>query len=187
MNPIGICSQSTRILFVPTIVQVIAGCRLLISFYIGRLFYCKVQFCGMKKYLFVVFLATFASPSFSQEAFTDDQGYEYFELPDGDTTILMKKYFFVSLNSGPTKSQTKEEAAKIQQAHLAHIAWMGKQGYVDLAGPVESEDEFRGILVFNVPTIEKVQELVAMDPAVKAGRLVMKVYPWWCAKGAQLK
>ncbi len=116
----------------------------------------------------------------------DENGFEYFEMKDGDTTYIMKKYFFVMLNSGPTRSQSKEEAAKIQESHLAHITWMGKQGYIDLAGPVESEDEFRGILVFNVPSIEEVEKLVAMDPAVKAGRLVMKIYPWWCAKGGRL-
>ena len=123
----------------------------------------------------------------AQDLKKDEKGFEYFEMTDGDTTYLMKKYFFVMLNSGPARSQSKEEAAKIQEGHMAHIGWMGKEGYIDLAGPVESEDEFRGILVFNVPTIEEVEKLVAMDPAVKAGRLVMKIYPWWAAKGGKLK
>lgn len=140
----------------------------------------------MKKMIILLLLLSAAIPSFCQEVTRDEKGYEYFELPDGDTTYLMKKYFFVSLNSGPNRSQSKEEAAKIQAAHLAHIKWMGSQGYVDMAGPVESADEFQGILVFNVPTKEEVAKLVGMDPAVKAGRLVMKIYPWWCASGSVL-
>lgn len=99
----------------------------------------------------------------------------------------MKKYFFVSLNAGPNRNQSKEETATIQTGHLQHIKWMAQQGYVNLAGPVESEDGFQGILVFNVPAKEEVERLVAMDPAVKAGRLVMKIYPWWCASGSRLK
>lgn len=124
---------------------------------------------------------------YAQEVKKDEKGFEYFEMKEGDTTYVMKKYFFVMLNSGPTRSQSKEESAKIQEGHMAHINWMAEEGHIDLAGPVESEDEFRGILVFNVPSIEEVEKLVAMDPAVKAGRLVMKVYPWWCAKGGTLK
>ena len=123
----------------------------------------------------------------AQELKKDDKGFEYFEMKEGDTTYVMKKYFFVMLNSGPTRSQSKEESAKIQEGHMAHINWMAEEGHIDLAGPVESEDDFRGILVFNVPTIEEVEKLVAMDPAVKAGRLVMKIYPWWAAKGGTLK
>lgn len=141
----------------------------------------------MTKVFLTLSLAFFATFVFAQEVKKDEAGFEYFELADGDTTYIMKKYFFVMLNSGPTRSLSKEETAEIQKGHLAHIGWMGEQGYVDLAGPVESEDEFRGILVFNVPTREEVEKLVAMDPAVKAGRLEMKIYPWWCAKGGKLK
>ena len=140
----------------------------------------------MRNIVFLVALLT-ADGLLAQGLKKDDKGYEYFEMQDGDTTYIMKKYFFVMLNTGPDRTHSKEEVAKIQEGHLGHIRWMGEQGYVDLAGPVESKEEFRGILVFNVPAIEEVEKLVAMDPAVKSGRLVMKIYPWWCAKGGKLK
>lgn len=141
----------------------------------------------MKKLIAVLSFVVALSQVNAQGVQKDEKGFEYFEMQEGDTTYLMKKYFFVMLNSGPTKSQTKEEAAEIQKGHMAHISWMAAEGYVDLAGPVESQDEFRGILVFSVPTLEEVEKLVAMDPAVKAGRLVMKIYPWWAAKGTKLR
>lgn len=141
----------------------------------------------MKRLCLSLLLLSALNSLSAQDVKRDEKGFEYFEMKEGDTTYMMKKYFFVMLNSGPNRSQSKEEAAKIQEGHLAHITWMGKEGLIDLAGPVESEDEFRGILVFNVPNVEEVEKLVAMDPAVKVGRLVMKIYPWWCAKGGRLR
>ncbi len=38
-----------------------------------------------------------------------------------------------------------------------------------------------------VPTKERAEELAAMNPAVKAGRLVMEIHPWWAAVGSSLK
>lgn len=137
-------------------------------------------------YLSLFFLLCLFSAR-GQELKKDASGFDYFELQEEDTTFIMKKYFFVMLMKGPNRTHSKEEVAEIQKGHLAHISWMGHQGYVDMAGPVESEDEFLGILVFNVPDQAEVERLVAMDPAVKAGRLKMKIYPWWCAKGSNLK
>jgi len=141
----------------------------------------------MKKLVLFFALAMVAASGYAQEVYKDEKGFEHFDMKEGDSTYVMKKYFFVMLNAGPTRTQSKEEAAQIQEKHLAHITWMAKEGYIDLAGPMESQDGFLGILVFNVPDIKRVEELVAMDPAVKAGRLVMKIYPWWTMKGGKLR
>lgn len=93
----------------------------------------------------------------------------------------------VLLKSGTKRSQSKEEARKIQKQHLAHINWMAEQGYLDIAGPFADDGEIRGILIMRVPTIEKARALAAMDPAVKANRLVMEIHPWWAAQGSCLK
>lgn len=139
------------------------------------------------KIMILLIILVMAHGIMAQGVKKDESGFEYFEMQDGDTTYIMKKYFFVMLMAGSSRSQSQEEAAKIQEGHMNHIRWMGEQGYIDLAGPVESTDEFRGILVFNLPSAEEVEKLVVMDPAVKAGRLVMKIYPWWSAKGGRLK
>jgi len=48
-------------------------------------------------------------------------------------------------------------------------------------------DDIRGIVICNTATAEKAKELAEQDPAVKFGRLVLEVHPWWAAKGASLK
>ena len=124
---------------------------------------------------------------FSQEVVTDENGFETFSYQEGDTTYTMKKYFMVFLKAGPERGQSPEESAEIQKKHLAHIGWMADQGYVDIAGPFGDDGVVRGILVMRVPNKEKAEELAAMDPAVKAGRLVMEIHPWWAAVGSTLK
>ncbi len=140
----------------------------------------------MKQVLILGLLVASLSVS-GQGVQTDSLGFQTFEMAEGDTTFIMKQYFMVLLKSGPIRSQSKEEAAEIQKKHLAHINWMAEQGYVDIAGPFGDNGEIRGILVMRVPTQEKAEELAAMDPAVKAGRLIMEIHPWWAARGSKLK
>lgn len=132
-------------------------------------------------------LAVFTFNLSAQQVQKDEEGFETFSYPEGDTTYTMKKYFMVFLKSGPERSQNQAEAAEIQKKHLEHISWMAEQGYVDIAGPFGDSGEVRGILVMRVPTKERAEELASMDPAVKAGRLVMEIHPWWAAVGSVLK
>jgi hypothetical protein len=53
-----------------------------------------------------------------------------------------------------------------------------------IAGPVEDQADLWGIFVFQAATLDEAKALAASDPAVKAGRLVAVVYPWWVEKGA---
>ena len=110
-----------------------------------------------------------------------------FEMTEGDTTYVMKKYFMVFLNSGPNRSQSKAEADSLQVLHLAHIDKLAAEGKVILAGPFGDDGDKRGILLFDVDTKEEALELEGADPMVVAGRLTMEVHPWWGAKGTCLK
>ena len=109
-----------------------------------------------------------------------------FEMKDGDSTITMKEYFLCLLKAGPTRDQDSATAAQIQAGHLAHIDAMWKAGQVAIAGPMGDDGDLRGILVFTVSSKEEAEKLVAEDPAVKAGRLVTEVHPWWAMKGSRL-
>lgn len=112
---------------------------------------------------------------------------ESFEMAQGDTTYVMQKYFLVFLKTGPNRDQEKEEAARIQEQHLAHLRSLGESGKISIAGPIAAEGEIRGIVIYNTATIEEARQLAEADPAVKAGRLVVEVLPWWAAKGTRLQ
>jgi len=116
----------------------------------------------------------------------DSLGFETFEMQEGDTTYVMKKYFMAFLKTGPNRDHTEEEAIEIQKGHMDHLNWLAEEKKISIAGPFADDGDIRGIVIFNVPTQEKVEELVALDPAVKAGRLILEVHPWWAAKGSKL-
>jgi uncharacterized protein len=99
----------------------------------------------------------------------------------------MKQYFMVFLKSGPNRDQDSATAAQIQAGHLKHLDDMYKEGKLDIAGPFGDKGEIRGICVYNVATLEETKKLVEMDPAIKAGRLVAEIHPWWAAKTSTLR
>jgi uncharacterized protein YciI len=116
----------------------------------------------------------------------DDEGFEIFNYQDEDTTFVMKKYFIAFLKAGPNRSQDEAESARIQAAHLSHMATLAKEGKICITGPFGDGGEIRGMVVYNVKTQEEAASLAKSDPAVVAGRLEIEIHPWWARKGAQL-
>ena len=100
----------------------------------------------------------------------------------------MKAYFLVLLRRGPawTPDETPETKA-IFDGHMANIVAMGKSGKLVLAGPIDADPTDKaaiaGIFVFDVPSKADVEALLANDPAIKIGRLVPEILPWYTAAG----
>jgi uncharacterized protein YciI len=91
----------------------------------------------------------------------------------------MKKYVMAFLKRGPNRNQDSVTAVRIQQAHMENINRLAKEGKLILAGPFLDDGDVRGIYLFDVTSIEEAQKLTLTDPAVKAGRLVMELHPWY--------
>jgi uncharacterized protein YciI len=117
------------------------------------------------------------------------KGFQIFDYVDEKTkdTILMQQYFIAFLKSGPTRSQSEDEASLLQKQHLAHLSKMYDLGYADISGPFGDNGDIRGITIYNVPTLKMADSLANADPMVKAGRLLIEIHPWWAAKGFHLR
>lgn len=117
------------------------------------------------------------------------KGFKTFDYVDDNTqdTILMQQYFMAFLKSGPIRSQNEEEAALLQEEHLAHLTKMYELGYADISGPFGDDGDIRGITIYNVPTLKMADSLANADPMVIAGRLEIEIHPWWAAKGFGLR
>lgn len=116
-----------------------------------------------------------------------DSLFEIFEMQEGEVTYVMKKYYLVFLKTGPNRDHAKEEADKIQQAHLANLEKLANEKRICMVGPLgETDSDIRGIVILSVPNKEEAERLMALDPAVQAGRLIVEVHPWWAAKGSEL-
>jgi len=99
----------------------------------------------------------------------------------------MKQYFLVLLKKGPVRNHDSTTAAALQKGHMENITRLYNEGKLDLAGPMGHDGDLRGIFVFNCATYEEVLMHCTTDPAIKAGRLVVEIYPWWAGKGSVLR
>ena len=138
------------------------------------------------KPFYILCLFLLWSCQLSSQVKTAPEGYQYFEMPSGDSTIVMKQYFLCFLKSGEKRDHPDEEAAEIQRGHMAHLAKLHEDGHACIAGPMGIDGNLRGIVIYKTPTLEVADSLARLDPAVKAGRLAVEVMPWWAMKGAVL-
>ncbi|MDQ7904088.1 YciI family protein [Phytohabitans sp. ZYX-F-186] len=76
------------------------------------------------------------------------------------------------------------EADALQDAHLAFRADLRDRGYLLAGGPLADQDDerLRGISVMSVDPATA-RELCAADPAVRAGRLEVRVMTWMVPAG----
>lgn len=98
-----------------------------------------------------------------------------------------KHYLVLLLRPENPPTFSDEEGARIQSEHLGHLTKLWKDGDALVAGPFEVPDDerMRGLVLFRGDlTVEEVRALAEADPAVQAGRLEVKVLPWWHAEGA---
>lgn len=99
---------------------------------------------------------------------------------------VMKTYYLVFLKKGPQRNQDSAAVAKIQKEHLAHLDLMAEEGKLCIAGPLMDNGDIRGICIYNVTTREEAEKLANDDPAVKAGRLIVEIHPFYAAQGSRL-
>lgn len=88
----------------------------------------------------------------------------------------------------PDAPQLLDEAAlRLEDAHLEHQAGLVEQGHVIAAGPLADQDDerLRGFYVLSVDP-ETARRLYGNDPAVRAGRLAVKVMTWRVPEGTVL-
>jgi len=129
----------------------------------------------MKKIILLGFFIGISSQIKAQEKNQIEKKYE------------MKTYYMVFLKKGPNRSQDSVTASEIQKQHIAHLDKMDADGKLCMAGPFMEEGDIRGICVYYTATKEEAEKLAKEDPAVKAGRLIVEIHPWYAAKGSILK
>jgi uncharacterized protein YciI len=99
---------------------------------------------------------------------------------DRYTVVLL-----VTPESPPDLSE--EEADRLQDAHLAHLADLHESGVLLAAGPVGDLDEprrhYRGLSIMNCEP-EEALRLKGDDPAVRAGVFELVAMPWMLPAGA---
>lgn len=98
-----------------------------------------------------------------------------------------RNYTLVLLMAGPDRSQDSITVNQIMQGHLEHLFTMKRQGVMDIFGPLNDEDELKGMCIYNLTDKEAVRKLVEADPAVISGRLSYKLFSWFSLPGECLQ
>lgn len=94
----------------------------------------------------------------------------------------MKSYIFVILKTGDAVIGDKEKVDSLFQGHMKNIAHLAEAGKLIVAGPFGKNDlTFRGLYIFDLSPEDRIEDLLDMDPAIKAGLLEPVVLPWYGA------
>jgi len=95
----------------------------------------------------------------------------------------MKTYVLCILKTGPNDAKVLGKVREsVFAGHFANIGQLANEGKLVVAGPFGKNDRaWRGLYIFNVPTIEEAEKLVILDPAVKAGVFVYELTPWYAS------
>jgi uncharacterized protein YciI len=101
----------------------------------------------------------------------------------------MRRFVFFFLDDAPGRpaDTPAEEMAKLQDAHLANLHRLSREGKLHLAGPLPDGGAHRGIGVMATEDIEEARTWMADDPLVKGGYLVMVPLQWFAADGILLR
>jgi uncharacterized protein len=80
---------------------------------------------------------------------------------------------------------TEEQENTLQEAHMAHLADLRDAGHLIAAGPLidPPDRHYRGLSILSVD-VATALELTGQDPAVRAGKFLVKAMPWMVPGGA---
>lgn len=92
----------------------------------------------------------------------------------------MKIYILAILKTGSNQDADPETVQQSFAGHLANINRLVDEDLLYVAGPLMANDNnYRGIFIFNVKTIEEAKELLQTDPAIRENLLDAELYQWY--------
>ncbi len=98
----------------------------------------------------------------------------------GADDLGMKTYVLVILKTGLSKITDKELRDSLFAGHFSNMDRLAEEGKLVAAGPFESNDnQYRGLFLFDVRTVDEAKELVRGDPTVTSGIFDAEMYQWY--------
>lgn len=92
----------------------------------------------------------------------------------------MKTYVFVILKTGSNKSTDKKVRDSCFTGHMKNINRLVEKKKLIVAGPMsKNENDYRGLFILDVPSIDEASIMLKTDPAIKAQYLEPELYNWY--------
>ena len=126
--------------------------------------------------------------TFTVEIYTLIVPRNWFDLGPLPEPYSMRSYVFFFLDAAPGRPALPDaEMARLQDAHLANLHRLSREGKLHLAGPLTDGGTHRGIGVLATDSVEEAEQWMADDPLIKAGQLGMVPLRWFAADGILLR
>jgi uncharacterized protein YciI len=109
-------------------------------------------------------------------------GDEYFRLhkehPETPENMGVQPILLLARGAAWNATAPKERVVLLA-GHQHYVDELQRAGNLGAAGPVEGESGMMGIVIFHRIPLEEAQQLIAEDPAVKAGVVSVEAHRWW--------
>jgi uncharacterized protein YciI len=107
-------------------------------------------------------------------------------VTSGEASSEFDTYELVLLRRSPSAPALDEKSVeRLQRQHLGHLEAMRLAGHLLVAGPFadQPDDDWRGLCIYRVGSLDEARRLASSDPAVRADRLAVEVMHWYTPKG----
>jgi uncharacterized protein YciI len=132
----------------------------------------------MKQTIFTILFLITTITSFSQKSNPNYDNDLAKKLEADD--YGMKKFIFVMLKTGTNTSTDKELKNKSFASHMKNTDSLVKAKKMVVAGPFfKNSDNYRGIFILAVDSIEKAKALLKKDQAISEKYLEAVYYEWY--------
>jgi uncharacterized protein YciI len=92
----------------------------------------------------------------------------------------MKMFVLVILKTGPKPEVSQPVRDSLMKGHFGFINRMSEKGLLVMAGPLDKNDrQYRGIYVFNVPTVEQARAMAKEDPSIQSGYFDVELFGFY--------
>lgn len=99
----------------------------------------------------------------------------------------MRSYVLVVLKTGPVRVPDGEARKTMFAGHFANMQKLSEAGKLVLAGPfAQDPQQWRGLFILAVDSVEEAQQLTATDPVIIEGEMVAEYHRWYGSAATML-
>ncbi len=88
----------------------------------------------------------------------------------------MRQYVLVILKTGAHRVPDGKVRDEMFKGHFANINRLADKGKLAVAGPFGDKNDWRGMFIFAVDSIETAKLLVATDPVIQSGEMIAEYH-----------
>ena len=108
------------------------------------------------------------------------------------TDVVMQKvatgkpFTLLLLVNGVSLPEDKGRAQQMQMDHLSHLFTLEQKGEISVFGPINNNEKYGGLIIFNTTDKDSIKELMNNDPYVNGGHFTYELFDFFSIPGQQI-